>query len=313
MRAYADIEVFGAGLFSARIRGALAGPGRWRAAGDATIEIWLLPDVDVHFDERWGTDRSTKSVTENAKNLLEAEIAKVENWAAQLPSDGESYVTFAKISGVTSVLAHPRSPLTFHQKRVPLGKRLKRIGIARIEGPDRFSGGVLTINAAPVSETVATVEDYFAAAQFFDVSDSDRLEGPSFERYHAGFRMEVDNFECGPLIEETLDYEEVNLSGGANRFQQVSYLDLAASGSWSFNLGAAGRSALRERAKLDSPVKAKIDVDLPPYAVSGRKKLAAVSAAAQDIGFWAARDVIAETAGLSRDTHQVVETFELLI
>jgi Family of unknown function (DUF6603) len=313
MRAYADIEVFGAGLFSARIRGALAGPGRWRAAGDATIEIWLLPDVDVHFDERWGTDRSTPPVTERAVDLLKAEIDKVQNWAAQLPSDGESYVTLAKMSGVASVLAHPRSPLTFQQKRVPLGKRIKRIGIARIEGPDRFSGGVLTINAAPVSETVATVEDYFAAAQFFDVSDSDRLEGPSFERYDAGLTMEVDNFECGPLIEETLDYEEVNLSGGANRFQQVFYLDLAASGSWSFKLGAAGRSALRERAKLDSPVKAKIDVDPPPYAVSGRKKLAAVSAAAQDIGFWAARDVIAETVGLSRGTHQIVETFELLI
>ena len=311
--AYADVDVFGIGLFSARIRGTLAGPGRWHAAGQATIEIALLPDVDIDFDERWGSDTSTPAVTKRAADLLKAEIQKVENWAVQLPVDGESYVTLAKISGVTNVLAHPRSPLTFQQKLLPLGKRLKRIGVARIEGPDLFSGGVLTINAVPTSTAVATVQDFFAAAQFFEVSDSDRLEGPSFERYDAGLTMAADDFECGPMIEETLDYEEVNLSGESNRFALKIYLDFAGSAQWCFKLGAAGRSVLRERSKLEPAVKAKMNVDPPPYTVSGRKKLAAVNAAAQDIGFWAARDVIAETAGLRRDSHQVVETFELLV
>jgi hypothetical protein len=312
LHAYADVDVFGIGLFSARIRGTLAGPGRWHAAGQATIEIALLPDVDVEFDEYWGSDTSTPAVTKRAADLFQLEIAKVENWSAQLPADGESYVTLASISGVTSLLAHPRSPLSFQQKLAPLGKRLQRMGVARIEGPDLFRIDSLVIAGAAAGAAVASIQDFFAAAQFFDVSDSDRLQGPSFEAYDAGLTLAADDYECGPVIADTLDYEEVNLSGGASLFRLFS-VDLKGTGRWSFKLGAAGRSVLRERSKLEPLVKSRIGVNPPPYAVSGRKQLNAVGATTQHIGFWAARDAIAESPDLRSDTHQVVEEFELLV
>ena len=197
-----------------------------------------------------------------------AEIEKVENWAAQLPADGESYVTLAKISGVTTVLAHPRSPLTFQQKLVPLGKRLKRIGVARIEGPRSVQRRRAHHRRGPPSalrSRPCRTSSPPRSSSTCRTPTGSRVRRS--KRYDAGITMAVDDFECGPIVAETLDYEEVNLSGGTNRFRKF-YLDLAGSGQLVASSSAPpGAPCCASATKLEPAVKAKIDVD--PAALRG--------------------------------------------
>jgi hypothetical protein len=67
---------------------------------------------------------------------LKLELDKLGNWSAQTPSDGEAYVTLNKVDPGEDVLAHPRSPLSFRQKLIPLGKRLDKIGVAKPKDAD---------------------------------------------------------------------------------------------------------------------------------------------------------------------------------
>lgn len=309
MRAYASVAVFGIDLCGVRIHGLLAGPGRWRAAGSATLDLGLLGEYDFDFDESWGTAPDTPSVRKNAGDLLLAEIRRTENWAAQLPADGESYVTLARVEGFNGVLAHPRSPLTFHQKLLPLGKQLARLGVAKIDGADRFDLGSLTIGGAAAAGATSTVRDFFAAAQFFAVKEEDRLKGPSFEAFDAGATISADDYADVAGIDDALDYEEVNLSA-QSRIRSGFHLGLLASGKWIAKYGAAGRSVLRADARINPAEAAKIAVNPPAYAVAGKEKLAATNTAA---GYWSSMDVLASAGRAQQLDSQVVEAFELMV
>jgi len=107
----------------ARIEGLLAGPGSWRAAGLATVDLGFFGEHSVDFDERWGSVPDTPRPTEDVALELSRTIEKAENWSAQLPRPEDAFVTLAKVEGSTDLMAHPRSPLTFRQKYVPLARR----------------------------------------------------------------------------------------------------------------------------------------------------------------------------------------------
>ncbi|MBY0237138.1 MAG: hypothetical protein K2W93_19325, partial [Burkholderiaceae bacterium] len=130
MRVWAKLNILGFTL-GARIEGLLSGPGSWRAAGLATVDLGFFGEHSVDFDERWGGVPDTPRPTEDVAAELKNTIAKVENWSAQLPRAEDALVTLAKVEGNTGLLAHPRSPLTFRQKYIPLGAPLKRLGTKR--------------------------------------------------------------------------------------------------------------------------------------------------------------------------------------
>jgi hypothetical protein len=309
MRAYASIEVFGVDLCGVRVNGSLSGPGRWRAAGSATLDLGLLGEYDFDFDEKWGSAPDTPSVKKNAADLLLAEIRKADNWAAQLPADGESYVTLAKVEGFQGVLAHPRSPLTFQQKLLPLGKRLSRLGVAKIDGADRFDLGPLVIGGTASAGASGAVRDFFAAAQFFDVKEEDRLKGPSFEAFDAGAVIAADDHADVVGIDDTLDYEEVNLSA-QTRVRSAFHLGLLVSANWIAKYGAAGRSVMRADARINPAEAAKIAVNPPAYAVAGKAQL---SSAIGTAGYWDSVDALGSAGPAERIDSQIVESFELMI
>ena len=90
LHAYLAVEVFGLDFASIHLDGLLAGPGRWRIAGRASVHTpWPLPDFSLHVDEAWGPDRETPQITVDVADQLRKEIARIANWSAQLPKGGE--------------------------------------------------------------------------------------------------------------------------------------------------------------------------------------------------------------------------------
>jgi hypothetical protein len=304
-------EVAGLDLLTVKLDGMLAGPGRWHIVGIGTIEIPIFPDIHVHVDEAWGSDTATPAVLKDVAADLKLELEKLGNWSAQTPGDGEAYVTLNKVDPGEDVLAHPRSPLSFRQKLIPLGKRLDKIGVARPKDADFFAIENLTYADNPVAAGLKqTLTDHFAAAQFFELSESDRLQGPSFERMDSGITVGSEDFQCAGVIPETLDYEEANLSGGDNVIDRF-HLGLLDHVQWMVALGAAGRSPLRDRARLLPAENVKLNVANGVHVVTDRVTAQPVAQAAKYDSYWAARDRIRADAALDSARHQIVEEFEV--
>lgn len=306
VHAYLAVHVFGLDFASIHLEGMLAGPGRWRIAGKAEVHTpWPLPDFSLSVDESWGTDRATPAVTVNVAEQLAKQIADVANWSAQLPRGGEAFLTLAAIDAPGALLAHPLGTLVFQQKLVPFDLQLAKASGSRIAGANHFSNPalVLTQDAAPVAPIAAPVArtDYFAAAQFLEMSEDDRLSKPSFEAFTAGYEIGSDDFELGEIVEETLNYEEADL--GAVRLPKRQrrlglglYVDAYHGPALAY--GAAGKSAFRDRALTQPAQATPLGVKPAPVAVVDKVDTAIISGVAVRRSVWQAvqaRDVAAAT------------------
>lgn len=322
-RAWANAQAFGI-EFGVRLAGMLAGPGRWRIRGEASVDLGLFGSVEIDFDESWGSDTDTPLVTENAFELLASEANKRDNWAVQLPPGNESFVTVATREGQTDPLAHPMASLTFTQRRVPLNRTLDKVNDAKIDGPRQLAISAVTFNDAPVPAARSAQREQFAASQFFTMSDDDKLAKPSFEAMDAGERFHFDDFEFGPAQATPVDWETRDLSPQPGGFAALGPLALMLQRDhvfaqnpqavpWLVGTGAAARSPLRtvaERLPLDpTPL---VLADAPRMAVAARATQQA-ALATPAAGTWAAQQALHSGAATAVQAAQwqVVEAYEL--
>lgn len=318
--AYLDVHVFGLDFASVRLNGSLAGPGRWRIAGRLKVNTpWPLPDFSLHLDESFGTDRDTPQVTVNVADLLGKEIAKPANWSAQLPAGGDNFLTLAEIDAGADVLAHPLGSLTFQQKLVPLGLRMDKASGSNIDGANEFSDGalVLTQGATPTAVGTAAAQatsDYFAAAQFIEMTQADRLAKPSFDTFTAGYRLSSTDFDMGEVVPGDLSFEEADLGAEPvlkrpRRLAKDAYLEMKHGVTLKY--GAAGLSSLRDRALTLPAQAAALKVSQPPVAVADKSNFAISAGGRTFTSVWyavQARDAV--TATPTRNL-QVVELTEI--
>ena len=279
LHAYLAVHVFGLDFASIHLDGLLAGPGRWHIAGNAKVHTpWPLPDFSLHVDEHFGEDLDTPSITVNAAQLLADEIGKPANWSAQLPAGGDGQVTLATIAAGTDVLAHPLGTLTFRQKALPLELRLDKASGSAIDGANEFAGGALVLTqdgGAPADAGAAQpVDDFFASAQFLEMSQDERLSKPSFEAYPAGYVLGSDDYAPGPIEPYVLDYEEADLGIPPAPPRRAKGLYAEAVHGAMLAFGAAGRSPLRDRALARPAQAAAFKVAPAPLAVADKASFA---------------------------------------
>ncbi|MDB5892793.1 MAG: hypothetical protein JWQ88_324, partial [Rhodoferax sp.] len=321
LRAYLEVHVFGTDFAAIRVEGSLAGPGRWRIAGRGVVELPLVPDVHIHIDEAWGTDRDTPVVTVPLADKVAAEINAPANWSAQLPQGGEACVTVADVKGATGMLAHPLGTLVFQQKLVPLALRLAKVSGSRIAGANEYFGPKLVMaaggdDAAPAEQQVQTRQDFFAAAQFLDLSEAERLAKPSFEAFDAGYALRDSDFECGIPVTQPLGFEEADLGADApvpRRSRYRALVDYAESAHGPLlPFGAAGRSALRDKRLVQPALQAPIALSPPPLTLADKATLAPVTGAQVQHSVWqAGQSVQGNAVADSPSRVLVVELAEL--
>ena len=318
LHAYLTIHVFGSDFASIHLEGLLAGPGRWHIAGSAKIHTpWPLPNFSLHIDEAWGTDRDTPQITVDIALELQKEIGKTANWSAQLPKGGEGYLTLADIKPGTAVLAHPLGSLLFQQKLVPLELRMAKVSGSKISGANEFRDATLKFtqgDGAPAPRPLTTRTDFFAAAQFLEMSQDDKMAKPSFESFPAGYEMEDDAYELGEIFEETLNYEEADL--GSQRTPKKSrrkggelYLDAMHGPLMLF--GAAGLSPLRDRALMQPAQATALRVNPAPVVVADKAALSPVAGAQIYSSVWQAEQTRAFNKNLTLAATQVAELAEV--
>jgi hypothetical protein len=173
-------------LFKVKVEGELEGPLPLRLSAKATFEI-LWCDYSIRFDKTLvaGIKPPLPPAVDALEELMRA-LSSPDNWSAQLPVARQHGVTTRKLAAKASLALDPLGQLSVNQTVVPLNtnRDIDTFGGAPLSGARRFSITTATLNGN--TQAAEAMQDMFAPAQFFDLSDDERLASPSFEMMESG-------------------------------------------------------------------------------------------------------------------------------
>lgn len=185
-----DIRFGGTPLLHAQLEGTLEGPRPWRAFGYVEFRVLFIGgriDVDVTIGER----PADEPVQVRLDLLLREALLADDAWSTELPPAGAGGVTLRAVAATEGLVVHPLGRFTVRQRALPLGVPISRYGAAR---PEAGSATTFALRSILVGTTVVTVgdppaetvEDWFAAAQFADLTEDEKLARPGFEAMASG-------------------------------------------------------------------------------------------------------------------------------
>ncbi|MAU01156.1 MAG: hypothetical protein CL608_28770 [Anaerolineaceae bacterium] len=180
-----SVKVFGAGLFSVRIRGELEGTSPWHFEGEGSISV-LFWDISVPVSHTWGDLAETVNADIAALPLLVDEFTTDANWLALPPSGSGLSVSLRKIDPTQELVLHPVGALRISQRRIPLDLEISKVGNQKISD---ISKAVLKVVDGGGLVAKAEVQEPFATAQFRDIDNA--ISAPGYENYTAGTDVTV--------------------------------------------------------------------------------------------------------------------------
>jgi hypothetical protein len=186
----------------------LEGPRPLHIKGKATFEI-LWWDVTIRIDTTL-VEGETPPLPEpvDVLPLLREALSHPGNWRSQLPAGQRPMVTLRATSGAaTEVCLHPLGTLTVKQSVVPLNLEISRFGSAVPAGARRFT--ISPVSLGGQNPTTQALTDFFAPAQFFEMSDDEKLSRPSFEPMAAGLSLGSDKFVFTDNPNDWLEVEAI--------------------------------------------------------------------------------------------------------
>jgi hypothetical protein len=303
-----SLKVFGAGLFSVRLKGSLEGPTPWRIAGAASVSF-LFFSVSVDFEETWGQVRDTTLPEAAAMPLLVAEIEKVENWTAELAPGTHLLVSLRGIeASADGLVLHPVGRLRISQRALPLEINIDKIGNQSVSDASRFR---VRVEGGGLEEREDS-EEQFAIAQFQEVSDSKKLSLPPYQPEASGKILAAEGSQrrTSRLVKRRVRFELSIIDTAFKQFAQP-FFDLWINLFSHFLRGAAiGKSSLSHRRGLElQPFAEKIAVHQTPYVVANVRDNRPWNGAASFRSEALARDYMNTQIGanpaLARDLHVI--------
>jgi hypothetical protein len=174
-------------LFSIRLDLTLTGPLPLRARGSGSFEIGFVFTITirVRFDVTIRPGLPSSLAPIDVLGELVAALADPGNWVPRLPAGSSQSVTLRALPNPTETLVlHPFGFLDVSQKLTPLGIPIQLFGAARPARGRVFEIVDCTLGGTE-APTVPTREE-FAPAQFFEMSDAEKLSRASFDEFDAG-------------------------------------------------------------------------------------------------------------------------------
>ncbi len=228
-------------LFSVSFHLALSGPTPWHANGYASFRV-LLVKVKVKFDKTFGEEQNTTLPDVAVLPLLKAALENPANWIAELPESNNAGVSIREIMlGDNEILASPAGTLGISQKVVPLGLTIDKFGAQKPSDGNEFSISEILVDGEE-TET-SSVEDYFAPANFEEMSDAEKLSRKSYEKMKSGAVLDSLNaLESGDYVIRKLEYESVVIDTPRLKFSAGKVDQLLGDFQWLLNGNAASKS-----------------------------------------------------------------------
>ena len=157
----------------------LEGPTPWKAKGDAKLKLCWFLTVKIRFNKTFGETRNTALPDLLVLPLVKQALEARDNWVEQKPPDRHRLESLRELPVGASepVRVHPVGIVAISQKVVPLDIAIERIGAQRPADARTFSIAAVTVNGE-AQGAPPQAEESFAPAQFFDMSDADKLAEP---------------------------------------------------------------------------------------------------------------------------------------
>ena len=198
-----ELRVRGHSIAGVSVDLLLEGPGPWHAKGEASLHL-LFFTIHAGFEVTWGekNDEALPPQIDASVRVAQA-LSEDGAWTAIAPA-GDSWVTFRAVNR-EEIGVHPYGTLSVRQQAVPIGIPITRVGRSRVVG-DMATVSLAPIVGAPDS-TPTTGQ--FAAAQFMELDDDQRLSRPSFESYQDGISFGAVTTVLSAERTTTASYETV--------------------------------------------------------------------------------------------------------
>jgi hypothetical protein len=300
----------------------LEGPTPWKGKGDARLKLCWFLTVKIRFTKTFGEARNTTLPDIAVLPLLTQALEARDNWAEEKPAQKHRLESLRELPAGASepVRVHPVGTVAIRQKVVPLNIAIDRIGAQRPADARTFAIGAVTVNG-DAQGTPPVAEESFAPAQFFDLTDAEKLESPSFKSFASGIRVgDAERMRTGYAAAREVKYELKYIDSA--RDQRLAQpptpglfdVDASAFNTWS-RAGAIARSELsfaRRRKSARAP--AEVGMRQEPFAIVHAADLHLFdtdSLASTEIAALRRRDaLIAENPALRNQLH-VVPAFEM--
>lgn len=212
-----SVKVFGVGLWSVHLRGSLEGPTPWHIKGSAEIEV-LFFSFDVDVDVTFGESRAETLPPIAVLPAIRAELEKLDTWRATLPVSGQLFVSLRELGSAGLLVLHPVGTLQISQRFAPLNLPLDKIGNQK---PSDVSQVAVTVTAGTLVVKGVMRED-FAAAQYREMSDAEKLSAPAYEPFDSGVELAAAGapWATGPLAQRNVRYESIVIDSAFKRLRQ---------------------------------------------------------------------------------------------
>ncbi|MCK0198121.1 hypothetical protein MWN34_14500 [Ancylobacter sp. 6x-1] len=232
-------------LFKLSVDGTLEGPLPLLMSGKASFEIFWC-DFTIRIDQTLvAGDLPLLSAAIDVISELKRVLVAAESWATE-GGQGAHGVALRKASA-DGLTLDPGGRLVMRQLTVPLnaGRDIDLFGGVPVAGARNFQlAGA--INGDP--QDLQPVMDQFSPAQFFAMSDDEKLAAPSYEMMQAGVvfgdavTFDANEIVGGPLTYDTVTFDDEAAPPLPDRLPYALSPDRLASLAMS---GAAGRAAPR--------------------------------------------------------------------
>lgn len=232
-------------LFKVSVSGALEGTLPLRVAGKATFEI-LWCDFSVGFDKTLVGGSSERSLPLlDVLGVLVDQIADARHWTSLEPGGALQLVTLRPDrSGASRMLLHPMGSLTVRQGVVPLNldRGIDRVGTSTPSDDRTFT--ITRVGIGTDELSTDPVRDLFAPAEFFDLTDEEKLAAPSFEDMEAGVTVAAADysFDHARSVSSPFDYTDITI--GADGEATVADEPHAENGGFVLRMLLVGAAAL---------------------------------------------------------------------
>ena len=204
------VKIWGFTIGGIRAKGELSGTTPWHFDGSVSFEIgWW--DYTKSVDKTWGDEGEDRVESVVLLSLLAEELETPDAWqpVRRRFLQGVSIRPVQAASQAERVLAHPDESLEVRQAVLPLGIQLDHFGHFRVGDFKTFALRLATGEATGERPLAArNTGDFFAPAEFFELSQDERMTRRSYENFNAGLEAEgLDNLLSGGFREMPVSHE----------------------------------------------------------------------------------------------------------
>lgn len=179
-------------LFKLQVHGELAGPRPLHVKGKVSFEIFWC-DFTISFNRTLISGEPPPAPAPiMVMDRLKAALSDPRNWSGQLIESQRRLVSIADTGADGQIGLHPLGKLAVKQNVVPLELEIAKFGNAKPADANIFMISGFRVNGKSVG--FDRVKDFFAPAQFLNLSDDEKLNAPSFEPMVAGVSAGDDSF-----------------------------------------------------------------------------------------------------------------------